>query len=833
MDNYHKLCKEYLEKIKPLLNGRSDLEYDTLVKLCGTGDAVTMADVKYRCEALFKKLQGSNAPDIEIVYIETGNDCSNLRQQNQLLMDKLNMLENNLNNTISKQVAELTASKNQTEVQKEINAKLTNNVTVFRNQIDNAHTELKTAADTNNKLKDMLDNEKKNNASNTDYINELKNSIKTNEAEIDARVKKLEEINTKLTDQITKAKIMQEETEKNLKRVNLENDSSQAKITKMTKMTLWNTEQQERMPNIIYEYQNENEKLQNDLKKTKMENIKYADKQIIWELKYNDLKNTENILKLQRNALQDYETMQKDLWDQITDIRVVSPEQMQSYIDLKVVIESLSKSSFAKFNEDLTKMDVSNIDKLINITVEYLRNAMPNAIDDAKYEADLLTEFMEVKPNDSETDVNTILKIKYFVAVFQMNRDILLKYRNDHKNAFPPNAKSPSEFNDLETLEKDGYAGMMMTTEKYLHKDIDKNNRKKYGHVKIDINESDLKEYNSDGFLEQYIKLRTYLVTNVADVLDIKKRKRYAEIFRFVLSQTKPFIEILSNNDVTLTNKLTNILERDTLFYYINEILNKPLNKNDLIMLYHAISFCKSESENVKEISQSLFLDKLIEKNITEKYEYEEGEYEEGEYEEGEYEEGDYEEGEYEDEEEEEKDAVIRIHKEYTEHKTKLDATNSTYFIYMIDNKDHPGEILLDVETTEIEPNGMEDGVLKLDKDIATHHIDDVLKTRELGEIRKKMTELLNNQSNLKSGTYGGYDNDVSQYDGVAFGGVMGGAILFSENAVAVLLVTCILLLMYLIHILYYQPGSNGYKNRSKCGRGSLQNNEAIQYIAY
>lgn len=67
MDNYHKLCKEYLEKIKPLLNGRSDLEYDTLVKLCGTGDAVTMADVKYRCEALFKKLQVHNDPDIDTI----------------------------------------------------------------------------------------------------------------------------------------------------------------------------------------------------------------------------------------------------------------------------------------------------------------------------------------------------------------------------------------------------------------------------------------------------------------------------------------------------------------------------------------------------------------------------------------------------------------------------------------------------------------------------------------------------------------------------------------------------------------------------------------------
>ena len=67
MDNYHKLCKNCLDKIKPLLNGKNNSEYDDLLKLCGTGDAVTMADVKYRCEALFKKLQVHNDPDIDTI----------------------------------------------------------------------------------------------------------------------------------------------------------------------------------------------------------------------------------------------------------------------------------------------------------------------------------------------------------------------------------------------------------------------------------------------------------------------------------------------------------------------------------------------------------------------------------------------------------------------------------------------------------------------------------------------------------------------------------------------------------------------------------------------
>ena len=786
MDNYHTLCKEYLEKIKPLLNGRSDLEYDTLVKLCGTGDAVTMADVKYRCEALFKKLQGSNAPDIEIVYVETGNDCSNLRQQNQVLMDKLTTMKNTLDDTMIKQVAELTASKNQTEEQKKINAKLTNNVTMFRNQINQLQDEI-----------NQLQNE-----FNTTKINTQRLSV------LQASVNELKDVNTKLNAQIAEAKKLQLDAEKKLKIANLENGFNQSKITKMT---LWNTEKQDKISNIL----EENKKLQSDLNKTKMENMQYADKQIIWELKYNDLKNTENILKLQRNALQDYENIQKELWDQITDIRSARTEDMQSYINLPEVTNSLSKSSFKKFNEDLTKMDKLDINKLIDTTVEYL-NAMPSVTDNVDPLVKLLSEFMEVS-GKIKTDVNTILKIKYFVAVFQMNRDALIKYRNDHKNAFPPNASPSSESTALEELEKDGYAGMMMTTEKYLHtNNIAEITPKEYTHNRIEIEDSELKDYKSDGFLEQYIKLRTYLVTNVVDMLDEKKRERerYAGIFQHVLSQTKNFIEILSNDNDTRI-KLTNILSRDTLFYYINEILNNPYSNNDLLMLYHAISFCKSESENVKEISQSRFLNKLIAFGVTKKKDEEEDEEEEEEEEDEE------------EEEEEDEYAVIRIHKGYKEHKTKLD----NKYIYMIDNGDeHTGEIALYFTNDDIDMN---DGVLKLDKDIATKHINDVLETKDLGEIRKKMTKLLlNEQSNLKPVTYGGYDNVVSQYDGVAFGGVIGGAILFSENAVTVLMVTCILLLMYLIHILYYQPCS-GYKNRSKCGRGSLQNTEAIQYMAY
>ena len=90
MDNYHKLCKEYLEKIKPLLNGRSDLEYDTLVKLCGTEDAVTMADVKYRCEALFKKLQVHNDPiDIDtIVQYELSHEAEAEQQRQKEAEEK-------------------------------------------------------------------------------------------------------------------------------------------------------------------------------------------------------------------------------------------------------------------------------------------------------------------------------------------------------------------------------------------------------------------------------------------------------------------------------------------------------------------------------------------------------------------------------------------------------------------------------------------------------------------------------------------------------------------------------------------------------------------------
>ena len=221
-----------------------------------------------------------------------------------------------------------------------------------------------------------------------------------------ARVEKLEETNDKLSAQIDEAQKLQLDTEKKLKDVSSDNDFKRNKIAEMN---YYITERQEHISNLM----NENNELQRNLDASKTKNDRYADKQIIWELKYNDLKNTENILKLQRNALQEYETTQKELWDQITNIRDISTEDMQKFIDLDEVKASLSGSAFAKFYNDLTKMDVSNkanMGKLMDITVEYLRDAMPNARDD-NYETKLLTDFMNVKLNDSETDVNTMLKI--------------------------------------------------------------------------------------------------------------------------------------------------------------------------------------------------------------------------------------------------------------------------------------------------------------------------------------------------------------------------------------------------------------------------------------
>ena len=294
MDNYHKLCKEYLEKIKPLLNGRSDLEYDTLVKLCGTGDAVTMADVKYRCEALFKKLQGSNAPDIEIVYVETGDDCSNLRQQNLSLIYKLKRLENSLNNTTFQQVADLTASNNQTEKQKVLNAKLTNNaqllrdqITQLQNQIAQLQNNIKTNEENINKIteeKELAILERNNIETritqlksellkkSEEVMTKLKMRLKEKSEEViqleqnmkelnemgnnnmgilsglRARVEKLEETNDKLSAQIDEAQKLQLDTEKKLKDVSSDNDFKRNKIAEMN---YYITERQEHISNLM------------------------------------------------------------------------------------------------------------------------------------------------------------------------------------------------------------------------------------------------------------------------------------------------------------------------------------------------------------------------------------------------------------------------------------------------------------------------------------------------------------------------------------------------------------------------------------------------------
>jgi len=128
MDNYHKLCKEYLEKIKPLLNGRSDLEYDTLVKLCGTEDAVTMADVKYRCEALFKKLQVHNDPiDIDtIVQYELSHEAEAEQQRQKEAEEKQRQEEEKQRQAEEKQRQAAEAAKKQ-NLLNELNEEYINN----------------------------------------------------------------------------------------------------------------------------------------------------------------------------------------------------------------------------------------------------------------------------------------------------------------------------------------------------------------------------------------------------------------------------------------------------------------------------------------------------------------------------------------------------------------------------------------------------------------------------------------------------------------------------------------------------------------------------------
>jgi hypothetical protein len=94
------------------------------------------------------------------------------------------------------------------------------------------------------------------------------------------------------------------------------------------------------------------------------------------------------------------------------------------------------------------------------------------------------------------------------------------------------------------------------------------------------------------------------------------------------------------------------------------------------------------------------------------------------------------------------------------------------------------------------------------------------------GDVDAFLEKNISNLSNETGGILGGgYSDDVMNFGGIV--GV-GGGMLFSENAVTLLMVTCVILLMYLIHIMYYQPESCGYKKKNSCDR--VPRNKVIKF---
>ena len=68
--NYTNLYIECLDKIKILLDGKSNKEYEELKKIGKESDILDMSNTIFRCKNLIKELQLINVKDTEIVYVE-------------------------------------------------------------------------------------------------------------------------------------------------------------------------------------------------------------------------------------------------------------------------------------------------------------------------------------------------------------------------------------------------------------------------------------------------------------------------------------------------------------------------------------------------------------------------------------------------------------------------------------------------------------------------------------------------------------------------------------------------------------------------------------------
>jgi hypothetical protein len=897
MNNYHKLCTDCLEKIKPLLDNRTDPEYEELVKLCETNDPLTISDVVYRCQTLFKKLQGNIAPAVELVYVnhpDYQDDCDEIKVDNEKLKAD--------NGNLKSKLAELSKSLELSNVEIE-QIKTLGDSTSNKNsmKIQKLEQELSVAS---NELKECTEKAKSATAKNE----ELEKKVVTLEKDL----KSLQNEITKLKSELADEKVQTTEITKKRDELVLKNIELESKLDEINNSILRTTKKQIAVKEVLNQSKEQKKHNRDDKKaiilkkrrvelsqidkqKSKLEEItKNINKSKIPGIKFtkdrvNDvLKNAVNLINDNEtvgslsndkngNMVDNYEMQIKEAKEQLNDEKEKSKAMAGEIKALNVTIKgSTGKELPALVSaSDAMKNRTEAVNKAIVILDEKNRTKIKNIKDEfevfeKEYEKNMrllhealvkaeneLAELKKTKESEME-----LYEQKNWINIISLNEELeetkkKLNGKNKELNAQLDIFNSLKNLNDIQTAENRKHDEIVkgMTNEQTQIKDA--NSQLK---IRLEETATSLENYKSQVAehtnvnrghlvkvheLEQTIEkmnnagiIAALRIENAEKALDSAKKEHKQDIEK--AQQSKTADSIARDDELTrIKNELAAIKKESR--EYSKEKFDNLISEYELLGL--KLTFVEIDSTSLKEKLNIMETELKETKEKLNIMETESGN---------------------------QNEEIFRLtvllttlekeNKDLREGLSDLrSVTNNTIeddiSEEQSDNESEHERIIYSSASDDSGASGYSSA-----SGYSRGSIDSIVSDASgysRGSINSNfsgvsMGSIVSNDNNFSGNSRGSIVSDDNNFSGISIdnivsdddddddnfsgglplGGMVGGAMIFAENTMTILIVTCILLLMYLIYILYFQPESCGYKKINKCGQGMLRSTRGVKYIA-
>lgn len=258
-DNYIKLCKDLISELESLIpighalyKEFDELRQDFKIIKVDSLYMVNLSRIHIKLCELKKKLIPIGQNTVEVFYIDSHKDCSNLEQQNANLLQIIDNLSHKLGETYERFTSDM---HNLTDIQKNEVGKLNEEIKKLRKELKDLTENNSKDKLINKRLAEIIEGIKKVSNNLLDAVKEQKNEVKERKNEYDINIKKL-------TDELKNAREF-------IATLNAENKNlveQLAELTEMNNKIINSNEELEKKRNDI-----ENKVLENNIKINNLE----------------------------------------------------------------------------------------------------------------------------------------------------------------------------------------------------------------------------------------------------------------------------------------------------------------------------------------------------------------------------------------------------------------------------------------------------------------------------------------------------------------------------------------------------------------------------------